>query len=539
MKITLAQINLTIGDFKGNFAAIVSAIEHAQSEGSELIVFSELAVCAYPPDDLLNHKSFVEDCQNVIHYLLPYSKKIAIIIGSPTFNSQVEGRQLYNSACVLQGGQLTHTIHKTLLPTYDVFDESRYFEPNTQFELIKINGNQVAITICEDLWFDANDFKYKHNPLSVLSALNPDVVINLSASPFNQHKQEERYDTLKRAALGFNKPLIYVNQVGAHTDLIFDGRSMVFNAQGEMCWQAKAFDEAIYTVDTNHISPVEETTINSIEEIYNALVFGLKDYFQKNGFKTALLGSSGGIDSAVVQALLSDAIGAENVTAVLMPSKYSSEGSVKDAMTLSQQLGNPYFQLPIATIIDAYDKVLDPLYNGLPIGLAEENIQARTRANLLMSLSNKFGHILINTSNKSELSVGYSTLYGDLCGSLSAIGDVYKTQVYALAQFINSKANRIPESIIHKAPSAELRPDQKDSDSLPEYHFLDAILYLHIEKQLGNDEIIALGHDAATVAKVLNLVKNSEYKRFQAPPVLRVSSKSFGRGRIIPLVKKW
>ena len=539
MKITLAQINLTIGDFKGNFAAIVSAIEHAQSEGSELIVFSELAVCAYPPDDLLNHKSFVEDCQNVIHYLLPYSKKIAIIIGSPTFNSQAEGRQLYNSACVLQGGHLTHTIHKTLLPTYDVFDESRYFEPNTQFELIKINGNQVAITICEDLWFDANDFKYKHNPLSALSALNPDVVINLSASPFNQHKQEERYDTLKRAALGFNKPLIYVNQVGAHTDLIFDGRSMVFNAQGEMCWQAKAFDEAIYTVDTNHISPVEETTINSIEEIYNALVFGLKDYFQKNGFKTALLGSSGGIDSAVVQALLSDAIGAENVTAVLMPSKYSSEGSVQDAMTLSQQLGNPYFQLPIASIIDAYDKVLDPLYNGLPIGLAEENIQARTRANLLMSLSNKFGHILINTSNKSELSVGYSTLYGDLCGSLSAIGDVYKTQVYALAQLINSKANRIPESIIHKAPSAELRPDQKDSDSLPEYHFLDAILYLHIEKQLGNDEIIALGHDAATVAKVLNLVKNSEYKRFQAPPVLRVSSKSFGRGRIIPLVKKW
>jgi len=539
MKITLAQINLTIGDFKGNFAAIVSAIEHAQSEGSELIVFSELAVCAYPPDDLLNHNSFVEDCQNLIHYLLPYSKKIAIIIGSPTFNSQAEGRQLYNSACVLQGGHLTHTIHKTLLPTYDVFDESRYFEPNTQFELVKINGNQVAITICEDLWFDANDFKYKHNPLSVLSALNPDVVINLSASPFNQHKQEERYDTLKRAALGFNKPLIYVNQVGSHTDLIFDGCSMVFNAQGEMCWQAKAFDEAIYTVDTNHISPVEETTINSIEEIYNALVFGLKDYFQKNGFKTALLGSSGGIDSAVVQALLSDAIGAENVTAVLMPSKYSSEGSVQDAMTLSQQLGNPYFQLPIATIIDAYDKVLDPLYNGLPIGLAEENIQARTRANLLMSLSNKFGHILINTSNKSELSVGYSTLYGDLCGSLSAIGDVYKTQVYALAQLINSKANRIPESIIHKAPSAELRPDQKDSDSLPEYHFLDAILYLHIEKQLGKDEIIALGHDAATVAKVLNLVKNSEYKRFQAPPVLRVSSKSFGRGRIIPLVKKW
>lgn len=539
MKITLAQINLTIGDFQGNFAAIVAAIEHAQSEGSELIVFSELAVCAYPPDDLLNHKSFVEDCQNVIHYLLPYSKKIAIIIGSPTFNAQAEGRQLYNSACVLQGGHLTHTIHKTLLPTYDVFDESRYFEPNTQFELVKINGNQVAITICEDLWFDANDFKYKHNPLSALSALNPDVVINLSASPFNQYKQEERYDTLKRAALGFNNPLIYVNQVGAHTDLIFDGRSMVFNAQGEMCWQAKAFDEAIYTVDTNHISPVVETTINSIEEIYNALVFGLKDYFQKNGFKTALLGSSGGIDSAVVQALLSDAIGAENVTAVLMPSKYSSEGSVQDAMTLSQQLGNPYFQLPIATIIDAYDKVLDPLYNGLPIGLAEENIQARTRANLLMSLSNKFGHILINTSNKSELSVGYSTLYGDLCGSLSAIGDVYKTQVYALVQLINSKANRIPESIIHKAPSAELRPDQKDSDSLPEYHFLDAILYLHIEKQLGNDEIIALGHDAATVAKVLNLVKNSEYKRFQAPPVLRVSSKSFGRGRIIPLVKKW
>ena len=311
MKITLAQINLTIGDFKGNFAAIVSAIEHAQSEGSELIVFSELAVCAYPPDDLLNHNSFVEDCQNLIHYLLPYSKKIAIIIGSPTFNSQAEGRQLYNSACVLQGGHLTHTIHKTLLPTYDVFDESRYFEPNTQFELVKINGNQVAITICEDLWFDANDFKYKHNPLSALSALNPDVVINLSASPFNQHKQEERYDTLKRAALGFNKPLIYVNQVGAHTDLIFDGRSMVFNAQGEMCWQAKAFDEAIYTVDTNQISPVQAITISSIEEIYNALVFGLKDYFQKNGFKTALLGSSGGIDSAVVQALLSDAIGAE------------------------------------------------------------------------------------------------------------------------------------------------------------------------------------------------------------------------------------
>jgi NAD+ synthase (glutamine-hydrolysing) len=470
---------------------------------------------------------------------LPYSKEIAVIIGSPTVNTQLEGRQLFNSACVLQDGHLTHTIHKTLLPTYDVFDESRYFEPNTQFELVNIKGNQVAITICEDLWFDANDFKYKHNPLESLSALNPDLVINLSASPFNQHKQDERYDTLKRAAVGFNKPLIYVNQVGAHTDLIFDGRSMVLNAEGELCWQAKAFNEDIYTIDTKQLCEIKVTDTSSIEEIYNALVFGLKDYFQKNGFKTALLGSSGGIDSAVVQALLSDAIGANNVTAVLMPSKYSSDGSVQDAMLLSQQLGNPYYQLPITSIIEAYETVLDPLYKDLPIGLAEENIQARTRANLLMSLSNKFGHILVNTSNKSELSVGYSTLYGDLCGSLSVIGDVYKTQVYALANFINAKTNRIPETIIHKAPSAELRPDQKDSDSLPEYNFLDAILYLHIEKQLSANEIIALRHDDAMVNKVLKLVKNSEYKRFQAPPVLRVSSKSFGRGRIIPLVNKW
>ena len=539
MKITLAQINLTIGDFKGNFSAIVSAIEQAQSQGSDLIVFSELAVCAYPPDDLLTHKSFIEDCQNLIHYLLPYSKHIAIIIGAPTLNLATEGRQLYNSACVLQDGHWTHSIHKTLLPTYDVFDESRYFEPNSTFELIDIKGCKIAITICEDLWFDANEFKYKNNPIDFLGKLNPDCIVNLSASPFNQHKQEERFDTLKRAASKLNKPLIYVNQVGAHTDLIFDGRSMVLNAKGELCWQAEAFAEQVYTIDTHQLLPISLQDTSTIAEVYQALVFGISDYFSKMGFKSAVLGSSGGIDSAVVQVLLSDALGADHVTAVLMPSKYSSDGSVQDALKLSKQLGNNIIQLPIAPIIDAYDQALDSLYNGLPIGLAEENIQARTRANLLMSLSNKFGHILINTSNKSELSVGYSTLYGDLCGSLSAIGDVYKTQVYALAKFINSQSNRIPEEIIHKAPSAELRPDQKDSDSLPEYAVLDAILYLHIEKQLGASEVIALGHEVSTVNKVLQLVKNSEYKRFQAPPVLRVSSKSFGRGRIIPLVNKW
>ena len=540
MKIALAQLNYTIADIEGNSQKIIAAISEAKQSGADLVVYSELAVCGYPPEDLLDYPHFVEACQTAIENIASVCHGITAIVGCPMENPEETGRRLYNSACVLEHGKIVDVIYKTLLPTYDVFNESRYFEVNDSFRTVDIKGIKTAITICEDLWHEMDRFDYQDNPLKLVSVHSPQLIINLSASPFNHGKMKERMDVLVKQSKTYRLPLVYVNQVGAHTDLIFDGSSVVLNGQGELVHQSVSFAEDISYFELGENNQlVASKSADHIEELYQALVFGIRDYFGKMGFKKAVLGSSGGIDSAVVQALMTDALGSEQVLAILLPSQYSSEGSVKDARQLSENLGNPYEIIPIESAFKAFEGGLSTLFSGLAFNLAEENIQARSRAVYLMAISNKLGYILVNTSNKSEMSVGYSTLYGDMCGSLSILGDVFKTEVYALARYLNRDRVRIPEEIINKAPSAELRPDQKDSDSLPESDILDAILKDYIELQISPESIIKKGFDRDTVSKVIRLVNNSEYKRFQAPPILRVSQKAFGRGRVMPLVSRW
>ncbi|HEY1045536.1 MAG TPA: NAD+ synthase [Bacteroidia bacterium] len=541
MKIALAQLDYTIADINGNRTKIIAAIQEAKNNGAELIVFSELAVCGYPPDDLLDYPHFIEACNDSLKSIAAACDNITAIVGCPIVNEDEKGRRLYNSACVLSNGQLTQVVNKTLLPTYDVFSESRYFESNDEYKIVEVNNLKIALTICEDLWNEMDSFDYEYNPVQQLMVHQPNIIINISASPFNIGKHKARLNVLKRHAIASGLNLIYLNQTGVHTDLIFDGRSTVLNGNGEILMELSAFAEELSyyetNIDSNALSISEEE--NETEVTYEALVYGLKEYFNKMGFKKAVLGSSGGIDSAVVQALASAAIGAENVTAILMPSEFSTTGSVTDAEKLSIKLGNPYHILPIENIYQSFTNGLHPLFEGTAFNIAEENLQARSRAVLLMAISNKFGNILLNTSNKSEMSVGYTTLYGDMCGSLSVIGDVFKTKVYELAAYINRNDELIPNAIIQKAPSAELRHNQKDSDSLPEYPILDDILRQYVELQMSAENIIESGHDQAVVERVIRLVNNSEYKRFQAPPILRISNKSFGRGRIIPLVSKW
>lgn len=542
MKIALAQLNYIIADIEGNSNKIVTSIRKAKAEGAQLIIFSELAVCGYPPDDLLDYPYFIERCEQAIHEIAGHTQGITAIVGCPMENPEETGRRLYNAACILENGGIKEVVYKTLLPTYDVFNESRYFEVNDQFKTVNISGHNTAITICEDLWHEMDRFDYQDNPLAELCKQEPDLVINLSASPFNRDKMEERLGVLKKQGKFANRPLIYVNQVGAHTDLIFDGRSCVLNSYGEPVMKLAAFEEELAYIELSEIDAMVnlvEKEDNDIEYLHKALVFGLRDYFGKMGFKEAVVGSSGGIDSAVVLALAAEALGVENTFAVMMPSQYSSEGSVKDAVKLSENLGQTYEIIPIESAFKSFENGLSRLFEGRPFNVAEENIQARSRAIYLMAISNKLGYILLNTSNKSEMSVGYSTLYGDMCGSLSVIGDVFKTDVYQLAEYINRNGEIIPKEIIYKAPSAELRPDQKDSDSLPEYPILDGILKLYVEKQKGPSSIIAAGYEKDTVERVIKLVNGAEYKRFQAPPILRVSPKAFGRGRIIPLVSRW
>ena len=540
MKIALAQLNYTIADIVGNKEKIIVALNKAKESAADLVVFSELSICAYPPDDLLDYPHFISNCIQAVEEIAKHAIGITVILGSPTFNESKIGRRLYNSACILQDGIVKHTVHKTLLPTYDVFNEARYFEANSSFKTIEINGKKIAITICEDLWFEMERFNYSGNPLEELSKYRPDLLINISASPFNMHKKIERLNVLKNVCMRYALPLVYVNQTGVHTDLVFDGNSMVINENGSLVLECSNFKEDFQIFDTekeNREIDFKET--EETELMHDALIYGIQNFFGKMGFSKAVLGSSGGIDSAVVQALATRALGAENVKAILMPSDFSSEGSVLDAKKLSENLKNNFEILPISNVFDSFGQTLKPMFEGLEFGLAEENIQARSRAVLLMAISNKFGHILLNTSNKSEMSVGYTTLYGDMCGSLSVMGDLYKTDVYKLARFINKELEIIPYSIIDKAPSAELRPNQKDSDSLPEYDVLDQILELYIEKQKGIEEIVQLGFESALVNRIIGMVNRNEYKRFQAPPIIRIRSKAFGRGRQIPLVSKW
>jgi NAD+ synthase (glutamine-hydrolysing) len=540
VKIALCQLNYTIADFEGNTSLIIDAIKKAEQNACDLAVFSELSICGYPPDDLLDYEHFIKNCKKAVDSILPFTQQTAVIIGCPSPNSQSSGRALFNSALLLHEGKIVSTRHKTLLPTYDIFDEARYFEPNSGFECIDFKGQKIALTICEDLWDETEFLNYKQHPLQELLKQKPDFIINIAASPFNQYKKEQRLKILTDQCQKAQLPLIYVNQVGAHTDVIFDGDSKVLNKNGDIVLSLKSFETDFQCIDIESLPAViQSETKDNIALIHEALIFGIRNYFQKMGFTKAILGSSGGIDSAVVQALMSEAIGGDKVMAMMMPSEYSSEGSVSDAVQLSKNLNNPYEIVKISPIFEAFQVGLKPQFEGTEFNLAEENMQARTRAVLLMAMSNKHNYILVNTSNKSEMAVGYTTLYGDMCGSLSIIGDLYKTEVYQLAQYINRGQEIIPNEIIYKAPSAELRPNQKDSDSLPEYDLLDKILYEYIENRESAEIITSMGYDTDIVKRIVKLVNNNEFKRFQAPPILRISSKAFGRGRRIPLVSRF
>jgi NAD+ synthase (glutamine-hydrolysing) len=550
MKIALAQLNYHIGDFRNNSTAIRKTILKAKRDCVDLVVFSELSICGYPPLDLLEQKAFIDQCKKSINKLMEICNGIAAIIGSPTINPEPSGKRLYNSAYFLTDGKIKSIINKTLLPTYDIFDEYRYFEPNTEFKIIHYKGKKIALTICEDLWDQqpfGNEFEktrlYSISPMEMLKTHEPDLIINIAASPFSYTREWTKKEIFISKANKYAVPVFYVNQVGAQTELIFEGGSMVINAKGEIYDHLQHFKEDYKIFNLSEVieeSPVYHfTSASTSERIHNALIMGLRDYFRKMNFKTAILGLSGGIDSAVSLVLATRALGNKNVYALLLPSKYSSAHSVTDAINLTKNLHVQYEKISIQSIVENFDDSLSVFFGDHSPDITNENIQARIRAVFLMAFSNKFGHILLNTSNKSEAAVGYGTLYGDMCGGLSVLGDVYKTDVYKLAEFINREKEIIPENSIKKPPSAELRPNQKDTDSLPDYEILDRILYNYIELKHSSEEIIAKGFDPDIVRKIVYLVNANEYKRYQAPPILRVTSKAFGAGRRIPLVAKF
>ena len=566
MKIALAQQNYHIGNFEDNSLKIIEAIKRAKKAGADLVVFSELCVCGYAPRDFLEFEDFINKSYHAVDLIKEHADTIGVLIGCPVRNLRPEGKDLFNAVLFLHDKQVKGEVHKTLLPNYDVFDEYRYFEPAFEWNVIEYMGKKIAITICEDIWNMGDNPLYRITPMEKLMPFQPDVMINLSASPYNYAQDVVRNSIIKAHTLKYKLPMLYCNAVGSQTEIVFDGGSLVYDINGRKVKELKYFeeDEAIFDLgelskklpvdEKAHAEPVYFSALDvgagvntldyladekNIDEIYHALILGIRDYFQKMGFSKAILGASGGIDSAVTQALAVKALGKEQVRAVLMPSPYSSSHSVSDAELLSQKLGNPYDIVPIKAIYESFLDTLKPVFKDLPFGLAEENIQARTRGNLLMAIANKFGYILLNTSNKSELATGYGTLYGDMAGGLSVLGDTYKTQVYALARYINKKEEIIPPQIITKPPSAELRPGQKDSDSLPEYDTLDRILYEYIEMRNGPKEIIEKGYDAALVARVLKLVNTNEYKRNQFCPIIRVSCKAFGTGRRVPIVGKY
>ncbi len=549
MKIALAQLNYHVGNFASNTTKIIDAINQAQSDHCDLIIFSELAVCGYPPLDLLEREEFVEQCLLHVDRIAKECKNIMAIVGCPSINHEPKGKKLFNSAFVLSEGKVNSIHHKTLLPNYDVFDEYRYFQPNSEFNLVELKGKKLAITICEDLWDEQPVFNsfaksklYKKSPMKELKQLNPDMVINIAASPFSYNQGQIRQQIISQKAAKNEIPFFYVNQIGANTELVFDGSSLAVNGQGEIIKQLNSFNEDIQYCHLEEMSSdnaISTEPKEKIELIHDALVLGVKDYFNKMGFTKATLGLSGGIDSAVTVVIAERALGAENVRVLLLPSKYSSDHSIKDAEDLAENLGIQYDIVPIKNVVDSVDDTLAALFSGLNPDVTEENIQARIRGTLLMALSNKFGHILLNTSNKSEAAVGYGTLYGDMNGGLSVLGDVYKTDVFDLARFINKEKEIIPVNTIVKPPSAELRPDQKDSDSLPDYDVLDKVLFNYIEKNEHPQNIIAEGFDKEVVYKAVKLVNLNEYKRFQTAPIIRVSSKAFGLGRRIPLVSKF
>jgi NAD+ synthase (glutamine-hydrolysing) len=549
MKFTLAQLNYHIGNFNRNKDLIFTSIRKAKQEGSDLIIFSELCVPGYPPLDLLDRLDFMHKCEDTVDDIAKECIGITAIVGCPTLNKNPEGKKLFNSALVLSEGKIIFSANKSLLPTYDIFDEYRYFEPGKDFSVFQFKGLRLAITICEDLWdeqpFD-NEFEkarlYTISPMEVLAKQNPDLIINIAASPFSYSKIEARENIFISKAKKYGIPVISVNQIGANTELIFDGASIVVDKKGRIISHLPFFEEALQSFifeNIDSVSGITDRRPETISLIHKAIVTGIRDYFMKTGFQRAVIGVSGGIDSAVCLCLAVEALGNKNVRALLMPSRYSSDHSVNDAVALSNNLNVHYDIINIEKPFSAFEEVLTPIFSGKEKDLTEENIQARVRAILLMAVSNKHGFLLLNTSNKSEAAVGYGTLYGDMAGGLSIIGDVYKTDVYNLAGYINRDKEIIPQNTITKFPSAELRPNQHDSDSLPDYSILDSILHQYIELQKPAESIIRDGSDRTTVLKVVSMINFNEYKRYQAPPVLRISSKAFGAGRRMPLAARY
>ncbi len=544
MKIALAQLNYIIGDFNFNTRKIISTIQEAKTRGADLVVFAELCVCGYPPRDFLEFSEFIDSCESSALEIAKECTGIACIIGLPTKNPRIEGKDLFNSAYFIEDNKVKAVVNKALLPNYDVFDEYRYFEPAVEFECIDFMGYKIALTVCEDLWNINDNPMYVACPMDELISQKPDLMINIAASPFAYNHDEERVQILGDNCRKYKLPLFYVNQVGAQTEIIFDGGSLVFDDKGSLLDEMTYFKEElkIYEFESgkvNGLKPVVHDPQGDIAQIHDALVMGIKDYFQKSGFTKAVLGLSGGIDSALVCALAAEALGPENVMAVLMPSEYSSDHSIQDALDLVKNLGCQHEVIPIKEATLAFQHIMKPVFMDLPFSVAEENMQARSRAIIVMAMSNKFGYILLNTSNKSECAVGYGTLYGDMAGAIAVLGDVYKTQVYKLSNYINRERDIIPQNSIVKPPSAELRPGQKDSDSLPDYDVLDAVLFQYIELKKSSSSIIKMGFDEALVRRVLKMVNVAEFKRNQAPPILRVSPKAFGMGRRMPIVGKY
>ncbi len=544
MKIALAQIDNVIGDVENNKKKIIEVYRRAAADKADLVIFPELALVGYTPQDLIEKAAFRKRVAETNDEIVSHTNsETAILFGSITERNDNIGTGVFNSAILGLNGKTVFVQDKTLLPNYDVFYERRYFESAKKVEVFEYKGEKLGISICEDIWNDGDYWKhrlYEVDPVQELINKGAAVLLNISASPYGYGRRTERKNMLSTLTKTNHLPLAYVCTVGAQTDLIFDGASMCFDAEGNLVRMGKTYEEDYLIFDTKeNYTPIENVEKPLEEEVHGALIYGIKEYVEKTGFKHIVLGLSGGIDSAMVAYLAAEAVGSENVTAILLPSKYSSKGSIDDSIKLSENLGIEYKVLPIEAGVETAEKSLEPFFEGTKPNVAEENIQARLRGLYLMALSNKFGWLLLTTGNKSEIAVGYATLYGDTCGALAVIGDVYKTQVYKLANFINKEKEIIPREIIEKKPSAELRPNQTDQDSLPEYEMLDAILMLYLERNKEFEEIVEeVGHPEV-VKKVLRMVDLNEYKRYQIAPVLRVSRKAFGYGRRFPIVQGW
>jgi NAD+ synthetase len=540
MRIALAQINPTIGDFAGNEAKILEAARRGEAGKLDLVVFPELAIPGYPPRDLLLKKDFIAKNLAALQRLAAASAKTALMVGYAGENKASTGRPCTNEAALLQGGKITATRQKSLLPNYDVFDEDRYFQPGKDNLPATVNGHSCGLSVCEDIWNDEDFWPhrlYGFNPIAELVAAGAEVILNISASPWNVGKEKLRHDMLASLARKSRRPVLLCNMAGGNDELIFDGTSMAFNADGGVIARDRSFEEDFVVVDTSNSPVIQPPVAPEEENIYKALVLGLRDYLRKCGFKSAVLGLSGGIDSALVACLAVEALGAKNVRGVSLPSRYSSPGSLEDARLLAARLGIAYDVIPIEPPFASVRQQLEPVFSGLAEDTTEENIQARLRGVILMALSNKFGSLVLTTGNKSELAVGYCTLYGDMCGGLAVISDVPKTMVYRLARWINRDRELIPASSLTKPPSAELRPNQTDQDTLPPYDILDAILEQSVVQARSLPEIVALGFNEADVRRVVRLIEMNEYKRRQAAPGLKVTSKAFGVGRRIPIAQ--